>query len=297
MFRLLLATTLFAFSALPVLAQLARFHPLQEGNEWAFASNGPGTAGASTETTSIVRAQGEGTMPGTSEPAMLLECQELSTDGSTVLATGHYAFPAEPLELGARAGVRVSGASVHVCDFLFFETGPPEVDEESTVIAIGESSYTVDGVLHAFGAGGPHPGSEELLFASYAANVGPYYVEQAIMRNGDPNPFSDTIHLLQYALVDGETFGTQATESESTPTAPISPALRAYPSPTAAAVTLNGADGAVTVFDLLGRRVTAVEATPGHPVRLDVSAWPAGLYVARVLTADGPQTARFVVAR
>ena len=52
--------------------------------------------------------------------------------------------------------------------------------------------------------------------------------------------------------------------------------------------------GPVEVFDLLGRRVATGEAAPGAPLRLDVRAWPAGVYVVRGAAA---QAARFVVAR
>ena len=39
------------------------------------------------------------------------------------------------------------------------------------------------------------------------------------------------------------------------------------------------------------------EAAPGQPLWLDVSAWPAGVYVARAVGGSGGQTVRLVVAR
>ena len=75
-------------------------------------------------------------------------------------------------------------------------------------------------------------------------------------------------------------------------------ALRVYPVPAGRSATVEADEAsAVEVVDALGRVVASGEAAPGRPLRLDVSAWPAGVYVARSVGTSGPRASRLVVAR
>lgn len=100
---------------------------------------------------------------------------------------------------------------------------------------------------------------------------------------------------LVYARVGGRVYGVNLVAGEAGPEPSAPRALRAYPVPARHTVTVE-ADEATTVdvFDALGRRVATGEVAPRRPLRLDVSAWPAGVYVAR--DAAG-RSARLVVAR
>lgn len=83
---------------------------------------------------------------------------------------------------------------------------------------------------------------------------------------------------LAYAHVDGTAYGARAIATEA---APARPALRVYPNPTPAELTVEGSGPRVEVVDALGRLVMARSGLPEAAVRLDVSALPAGVYVVR----------------
>ncbi len=67
-------------------------------------------------------------------------------------------------------------------------------------------------------------------------------------------------------------------------------------------VALAGRVGEETVrveaFDSLGRRVAVVHDGPlGTRLSVDVSGWPAGVYIVRAVSAGGAASARLVVGR
>jgi hypothetical protein len=74
----------------------------------------------------------------------------------------------------------------------------------------------------------------------------------------------------------------------------------AFPNPATTSIELR-VDGSVpaglAVYDLLGRLRHRGRAAPGESVRLDVSAWPAGLYLVRAEAAGGGRTRTFIVER
>ncbi len=77
-------------------------------------------------------------------------------------------------------------------------------------------------------------------------------------------------------------------------------ALRVWPNPAASAVRIDAGtpeQAAGAVYDVLGRVVARLDG-PGDALAWDASASAPGVYVVRVVTADGRvETARVVVAR
>jgi hypothetical protein len=97
------------------------------------------------------------------------------------------------------------------------------------------------------------------------------------------------------------------TESESGALPAAALALSAaYPNPARGVATVTLALEAagrvgVAVFDILGRRVARLHDGPlaagSHPVEIDGTALPAGLYVVRAVSASGTATRRVTVVR
>lgn len=108
-------------------------------------------------------------------------------------------------------------------------------------------------------------------------------------------PYISEYSRLVYASVGGRVYGVNVVADEAGPEPSVPSRLRAYPVPARRTVTVEAAEATrVDVFDSLGRRVATGEASPGRPLRLGVSGWPVGVYVAR--DAAG-RSVRLVVAR
>ncbi|PAP76531.1 T9SS type A sorting domain-containing protein [Rubrivirga marina] len=76
------------------------------------------------------------------------------------------------------------------------------------------------------------------------------------------------------------------------------PTLHADPSVTTGPVTVRAeASGWLAVFDLSGRRVLTTETAPSGRADLDLRSLPPGLYILRLVTAEGAATARVAVVR
>ena len=99
---------------------------------------------------------------------------------------------------------------------------------------------------------------------------------------------------LRYARVGGVVYGRPFTSSESAPAADVRVSVSPNPARDRVTVALPHDAVRVSVADLLGREVLAWDARLGAEARIDVSAWPAGVYVVRV---DGRAPVRFTVAR
>ena len=162
-------------------------------------------------------------------------------------------------------------------------------------INIGGLVYRVAGTSRSSGLfwyDGLDRGDGECSWTYVAADIGMTSYD-CFSRSGAP--YISVSSRLVYARVGERVYGVNVVAGETGP-APSAPSgLRAYPVPARQSVTVE-ADEATTigVFDALGRRVATGEAAPGRPLRLGVSAWPAGVYIAR--DAAG-RSARLVVAR
>ncbi len=82
----------------------------------------------------------------------------------------------------------------------------------------------------------------------------------------------------------------------------VSDRLEFFPNPAGNEITLKSYAGVspgdrIAVFDQFGRVVLQLQASEALDAPIDLSALPAGLYVARLQTADGLATGTFVVKR
>ena len=97
---------------------------------------------------------------------------------------------------------------------------------------------------------------------------------------------------LRYASVGGVEYGRRFTSAQAPPAARARLAVFPNPASGRVVVSLPGGAARLVVTDLLGREVARVEGL-GAEARLDVSAWPAGVYAARA----GGASVRFTVVR
>ena len=295
----LLAALLVLAAAVPASAQdeYEPFRPLHVGNEWVwqqFYSRSDDLPGSTSYLR--VRITGDTTLDG--EPARVAECEKFDATGANVLVTATLALPiADDVPPVALEG------SVSTCNVPLTSPGSLipvwQVPEPLPDVEVGAETYAMGAIMqsstNAQGSGGAR--YMETIF--WGDRLGLYFYELD-HRTHWASGYTLFIHklYLDYAVVDGEVFGASPvpTASEAPPEQPAA-GLRAYPSPALNEVAIAGASGEVAVFDLLGRRVAQAEASPGQPVQLDVSAWPAGLYIARSIDGDEVRTVRFVVAR
>ena len=301
MLRLLSAVLVLACAA-PASAQseYELFRPLHVGNEWVWSWVYEERRSFEDEIHrdqgyTSVRIVGETEIDG--QPGRVAECVGLDETGTQVLAFSRLAVP-----VAEGPVVPLEGAA-SLCSSMFSgwatTDGAPfnHPSEMEGDVEIGSELYYMDHIDRRYSFSGG-PGLRNVRLYLWADRVGHYFFESDYGHDWPGNAYTYRSRTLEFAIVNGEVFGSASPVAAEEASAEVEQAaLRAYPSPASTDVTLAGAAGAVAVFDLLGRRVARVEAAPGQPFRLDVSAWPAGLYVARALTGDGPQTARFVVAR
>ena len=72
------------------------------------------------------------------------------------------------------------------------------------------------------------------------------------------------------------------------------PSAMLQPNPARDVVSVQGEGDHLEVRDAQGR-LRLEQAFPGAGVQLDVSDWPAGMYIVRLLGPSGVQTARLIV--
>ena len=172
---------------------------------------------------------------------------------------------------------------------------PSSIEIIPATATIGGMSYEVAGE-HGYGSTGTGSGgSVQTRTERYAADIGPLESQRSDSRSFPPVSCSRSRSYLVYAVIEGETYGRNPVASEEGTAGASSLALRAYPVPTRRVATVEvGAPARLVVVDALGRLVAQGSAAPGRPLRLDVAAWPAGVYVART---DAGKAVRLVVAR
>ena len=89
------------------------------------------------------------------------------------------------------------------------------------------------------------------------------------------------------SAVEGQVLGVNAAPSEV-------PVLRAVPNPAQDVVRIEGRGGQLTVVNAMGQ-VQHEQAVASWPVRLDLTGWPAGVYVLLAEGVEGTVTSRLVV--
>ena len=268
-------------------AQSDPYRPLAVGNTWTFTRTAQSGSNAPQPLTSL-RVRSVRDTVVSSRAAVVLECQRFSAEGTAGARGTAVAFRSPG------ASIRLTGNVT--CERMYDGPTPstfPGQVRVSNPLAVGGTAYpvaSVAGSAYPVGPGGTH-GSSDYRF-DYADPIGQVRFElYSQSSSGGTTTTSSEVWTLAYAVVSGETYGANPVAGEPAPAAAAT--FRAYPNPARAALTVD-ADGAVRVFDALGRLVAQGDAAPTRPLRLDVSAWPAGVYVART---DAGQAVRLVVAR
>ena len=182
----------------------------------------------------------------------------------------------------------------------------------SSTVVIGATTYAVASVAEYGYSSTGSGGAFNSVLRRYAEGVG---LVESSQRSSAGQAYTAPCEwrevALVHAVVEGTYYGAPPVyadppveaETPEEPEAPEEPeptvaVLRAYPTPASGPLTIEVSRVAnVEVFDVRGRRVARGRAWPGVPLRLDVSTWPAGLYVARASGEDGTASATVVVAR
>ena len=290
---LLLLACLTSAAAAPASAQLdlRRYRPLTVGDVRMYSTEQSSTTTSGNcpayESTGHLR---EDVLRDTtigSTPFRVVQTTRTNAAGAP-LGTSLYA--ARVLDAGGLEVILVRGGGGGAL-VLHDAPSPSGVQTVPATATIGGTTYAVAGT-HGYGSTGTGSGgSVQSRTERYAADIGPLESRRLDSRSFPPVSCSQSRSQLVYAVVSGDTYGANPVAGEGAPAAAAT--LRAYPNPARAALTVD-ADGAVRVFDALGRLVAQGDAAPARPLRLDVSAWPAGVYVART---DAGQAVRLVVAR
>ncbi|MCR4660170.1 MAG: T9SS type A sorting domain-containing protein [Bacteroidales bacterium] len=123
---------------------------------------------------------------------------------------------------------------------------------------------------------------------------------------GRDNGYGDTVRsyialfpILSGAVDTADTTGHQQGGDTVGVASAAEPQVRLNTDPAGGWVEIGVAGGTVfdaAVYDVCGK-VAARPCTASGSVRIDTSRWPAGVYVARVRTAAGVMSCKFVVAR
>ena len=270
------------------------YRPLAIGNEWMYRKGTASISGSGTcpalALRGHVRAQVVRDTTLNGAQSRVVSCTSYDAAG-TVTSTGTLAVP-------VAYGASVSTAGGAACAVFFEGLSPVTTTSIPNPVLISGAYYMLPSVGRQFYQGSGTGGSGGGLDERYGAGIGLTSEESWSYGHSQSPSCSRTLHTLTYALVGGETFGANSVAGEAGPGAETTVAVRAYPLPAHSSVTVEvGEAGTVEVFDALGRQVAQGEATPGRPLRLDVSGWPAGVYVARSVGASGPRASRLVVAR
>lgn len=276
-------------------AQTVLYRPLGIGDEWTYRHEAAysfttGTC-PSLSLNGYVRARVlRDTTTLNGSPSRVVACTSYDPAGA-VMSTGTWVAPFSfnygETDLGGDACQRVLGWSA-----------PTTSVTIPNPVLIGGAAYLMGSVALYTEAGGGPGGAGYSMVRWYGDRVGATsFVYQTNGRITFPSCRYE-LHTLQYAVVRGETFGVSPVEDEAEPENSAPPLLRIYPVPARTSVTVEVGEAAtVEVVDALGRRVASGEAALGRPLRLDVAAWPPGVYVARTAGESGRRAVRIVVAR
>lgn len=282
-----------------VSAQTVQFRPLAIGDQWMYqyesAYSPSSTTCPSLTPQSYLRARvlRDTTLNGAE--ARVVGCTAY-TLGGVATAEGATGVPAafassQALNTGGRACLALFGR---------YTPRPPTASVPApNPVAIGGAQYVMGSVAITYEEGGGIGGQYAEFTYRFGDRVGMTSWDHIYHGRIDQPTCYREVYTLTYAVVGGETFGATPVAGEDAPSGAATVPMRAYPVPAQTSVTVEvGATGAVEVVDALGRLVASGEAAPGRPLVLDVSAWPAGVYVARASGVDGAvQTARLVVVR
>lgn len=280
-----LVLLLAALAAAPALAQSVTYRPLDIGNEWTYlrSTNASGSCSADTPRAYVqARVLRDTTVDGAA--ARVIGCDTYALDG----AFSQSATIAAPVAFGTATTVV---GSDNTCRTLFGGSSPVTTTNIPNPVPIGGIEYTMGSVAYR-----PFPFPRGATVHSYGDRVGlTSYTSSDSGSPGNPGSCTNSRIALVHAVIGGEMFGVQPVSGETDAPAAEARTLRAFPSPAASVVNLaSDVRASVEVYNAIGQRVAQIEVVPGASARLDVSAWPAGVYVARSAEA---RTVRFVVAR
>lgn len=282
----LLALSLLSLSAAS--AQTSPYRPLTVGNTWTYAVTSASSASPVPTLNGYLRVVASRDTVVGGRGARVMSCERVSLNGTPGLQGMAVAF------LMPGATIRLSGVSE--CSRVYDGPGPYPPARISNPLDIGGTLYPMASVLGAsypVGPGGSHGQSDYSFDYGDPVGMARFAIYTTFLSGGN-NGWTESTWTLRYAVVDGQTYGANPVAGEAEPDAATG-GIRVYPVPSRSAVTVEVAEAAsVEVLDALGRRVATGEAAAGRPLRLDVSAWPAGVYVART---DAGESVRIVVAR
>ena len=284
----LLFALLGAVSAASAQPDLLQFRPLAVGDTWVFnfyqGTTDPFVMWAP-QSISQYRVTGDTLVDGTAY--RIVEASTVQEGTAAPVCSAGVAYDAA----GEATLVRLTGSPTAlqcVRRFAFPLTPQTVTTHTPGTYLVGSTPTTFATVRQTRETGFLSTGAPSERDVYFAAGVGVIAFGQAEGVGTNVFAFSQR---LAYARVGGTEYGVNPVAGEDAPAAAAT--LRAYPNPARAMLTVD-ADGAVRVFDALGRLVATGTAAPARPLRLDVSAWPAGVYVART---DAGQAVRLVVAR
>jgi len=168
----------------------------------------------------------------------------------------------------------------------------------------------------------PPPPPQYTITASVEGNVGGAISPEGeiTVEEGESVSFemiADENYIIAYVLVDGDDVGTDDTYTfenvtedhtivvkfeaitaiEAPPSPPEGGDVRIYPNPTGGALRVTSYALQVTnveIFDVFGRNVSRLTSYISHPISIDISSLPAGIYFIRIQTENGIVTRKVI---
>ncbi|HEX8385219.1 MAG TPA: hypothetical protein VF576_03490, partial [Rubricoccaceae bacterium] len=249
-------------------AQTTPYRPLAVGNTWTYAATTATSTNPSPVLQHYLRVESLRDTVVSNRAGRVMGCERFTLDG-------------RPGGRGVAVAFLMPGGTVHVsgateCDRVYDGPAPYPPARISNPLVIGGTAYPMASVLGAsypVGPGGTH-GSTEYFF-DYADPVGLARFGYESISGASS---SRGVWTLEYAVVDGQTYGLNPVADEAGPEGPGRLALTASPTPASDQTTLRLAGAAraeVTVYSVTGRRVSRGD-TVGGTLTLDTRAWAPG---------------------
>ena len=280
---------LVALSSLAAAAQSTPYRPLAVGNTWTFSVEASDYTQPTLQLSYyVVQTVLRDTTIAGADYAVL-GCDVVGAASGSLVTRGRAAVSRAPGNTLVLSGWSICGAA-------FAGPAPGPTSRIGNPLTIGGTAYPMTSVAGTdFQTSGP-----VTHLVDYADPVGMVrYDRYSVTNVGSTSLWTHSVWTLDYAEVNGTTYGVSPVAGEAEPEAPSALALTASPSPTTRAVALRfaGADRAtVSVYSATGRLVFAGEMAGGTRA-LDTRAWAPGVYVARAVAGGQAATARIVVAR
>ncbi|MEM1118272.1 MAG: T9SS type A sorting domain-containing protein [Bacteroidota bacterium] len=292
--RGLTAFLLLALAASVSGAQGYPYRPVDLGNEWVYTETYESSDGDCTSCGHVGYVRLHVSRDTTWEGALarVVECSVFEPNGQVVAGVSEFV---------ALVDFGIGNGSQQCSRFLSHAAPNRTVSESDTLVTIGGLNYAVPSkgryLFDHQSTGGSGFTREDWL----AEGIGVFSsTTWSRYHHADGGGHSTSTWTLEYARIGGRLYGTSpvpvAAEQRPTP-APLL-RLRVYPNPARRDVLIEtGQPVVVSIYDALGRRVAVGPATPSVPLRLDVSTWSPGLYIARASGPSGTASVQVVVAR